>query len=161
MEKVDPPRRPGEPAPPETGLPWAVALNVTDDRDEITVTLLTLSVVDELLRLTGLLRVRSRSELRIATIPSLELDLPDGTAVRLLDARTQPHGRVSWVSWTYDRPVIIPDRLEARIDRIELEHRVGGTARLELPGPWTFSFSVRPPTTVDGTVDPDRGGRKA
>ena len=31
MLKVDPPRRPDEPTPLETDLPWAVALNVTDD----------------------------------------------------------------------------------------------------------------------------------
>ena len=145
---------------PGAGLPWAAALNATDDHGDVAVTLLTLSVVDDLMRVAGLLRVRSRSDLRVATVPTLQVMLPDGTASRLLDARSQPHGLVNWVSWTYERPAIDAGRLEARIDRIELEYRVGGVARVDVAGPWAFWFSVDPPTPTEADYpSDDRRGR--
>ena len=51
---------------PTVGIPWAAALNVTAECDEITVTLLTLDVVDDLLRLSGLLRVGRRPDVRVS-----------------------------------------------------------------------------------------------
>lgn len=131
---------------PDAGVAWAAALNATAEHEEVTVTLLTLAVVDDLMRVTGLLRVRSRTDVRIATIPSLEMAQPDGIALRLVDARAQPHGRVTWVSWTYERPEIVPDRLEGRIEHVELAYRLGGAARVDVPGPWAFTFPVRRPT---------------
>ena len=160
MLKEVPHRDAVDPTPPDAGLPWAVALNATDEHDEIAVTLLTLAMVDDLMRLTGVLRVRTRSDLRIATIPSLEVALPDGTAVRLVDARMQPHGRVNWVSWTYERPRVVPGLFQARIARIELKHQVGGTARVDVTGPWAYSFSDRPPASVeDAAGSDDTAGR--
>jgi len=145
---------------PDTDLPWASALNATAQHEEITVSLLTLAVVDDQMRLTGLLRVRSRPDVRLATIPSLEVTLPGGTALRLVDARVQPHGRVTWVSWTYEWPEVVPGRLEGRIDHIELEYRLGGSARVDVLGPWDFSFPVRPPTLVEFAArSDDRIGR--
>jgi hypothetical protein len=160
MLKV-PSNRIGPDAPaPGAGLPWASALNASDDHGDVTVTLLTLSLVDDLMRVAGVLRVRSRSDLRITTIPRLDVTLPDGTSSRLVDARTQPHGAVSWVSWTYERPAIDAGRLEARIDHIELEHRVGGTARVDVAGPWAFRFSVDLPTPTEADYpSDDRRGR--
>jgi hypothetical protein len=136
-------------------VPWAAALNTTAEHDEITVTLLSLAVVDDQMRLTGLLRVRSRPDVRVATIPSLEVAMPGGTALRLVDARVQPRGRVTWVSWTYEWPEIVPGRLEGRIDHIELEYRLGGTARVDVLGPWDFSFPVRPPTEAEIVTRPE------
>jgi hypothetical protein len=156
MLKVPPPRTVVASTPPDAGPPWATALNATDEHDEIAVTLLSLAMVDRLMRLTGVLRVGTRTGLRIATIPSLEVMLPDGTPVQLVDARMQPYGGVSWVSWTFERLGIVPGRIAARIDHIELMHQVGGNARMEMSGPWAFSLAVHPPN-LDATADPSGG----
>lgn len=153
MLNVLPPRSAVVSTPPDAGPPWATALNVTDEHDEIAVTLLSLAMVDGLMRLSGVLRVRTRTDLRMATIPSLEVALSDGTPVRLVDARMQPYGRVNWASWTFARLGIVPGRIAAPIDHIEFKHQVGGTARMDMPRPWAFSLAVRPPT-LDETAHP-------
>lgn len=130
---------------PTPSTPWAAALNTTAERDEVFITLLTLDVVDDLLRLTGLLRVGDRPDIRVATIPSLDVALPDGTPLPMLDAHVMPHGRLAWISWTYQRPAAIPERLEGTISHIEFEYRGGRPARIDVPGPWDFSILVRPP----------------
>jgi hypothetical protein len=138
-------------------VPWASALNATAEHDGIAVTLLALAVVDEHLRLTGVVRVHRR-DTRVATIPLLEMVVPGGARLPMVDARVQPHATIVWVAWTYERPEIIPDRFEARISHIELEYRVGGTARVDVPGPWEFSLLARPPAlpTVAGRSDGNR-----
>lgn len=143
-----------ETPPIDAGRPWAAVLDATAEHEDIVVSLLTLVVVDDLMRLTGVLRVRGRDDVRVVAVPALEVTLPDGTALRLVDARVQPHGRLSWVSWTYERPDVIPARLEARIERIELEHRIGGSTRVAVTGPWELSSQARPPVPVDDTVHP-------
>lgn len=143
------------------GEAWAVAINATAEHDGVAVTLLTLAVVDDLVRITGLIRAGDTTGLRLTTVPSLELvGLPDGAELRLLHARAQPHTAVTWASWTFERPTLVPSRLEARLARLELEYRVGGTARIEAVGPWEFSFPVsRPAPADDATRDGDRIGR--
>ncbi|MEI8332912.1 MAG: hypothetical protein WCH74_03505 [Chloroflexota bacterium] len=143
-----------ETPPFDVGRPWASLLDATAEHGDVVVSLLTLVVVDDLMRLTGILRVRGRDDVRVVAVPSLEVTLPDGTALRLVDARVQPHGRVSWVSWTFERPDVIPARIDARIERIELEHRIGGSTRMAVTGPWELSSPARPPGPVDDTVHP-------
>jgi hypothetical protein len=140
---------------------WAAAINATAEHDGVAVTLLTLAVVDDLVRITGLIRAGDRSGLRLTSVPSLELvGLPDGAELRLLHARAQPHTAVTWASWTFERPTPVPSRLEARLAQLELEYRVGGTARIAVVGPWEFSFPVsRPAPADDATRDGDRIGR--
>ncbi len=139
---------------PTAGIPWAAALNATAECDEITVTLLALDVVDDLLRLTGLLRVGRRPDVRVATIPSLELALPDGTPLPMLDAHVMPRGRIAWMSWTYERPAIVPRRLEGRISHIVMEFQGARSARIDVPGPWDFSLLVRPPAPFEVVASP-------
>jgi hypothetical protein len=133
-------------------VPWATALNATAECGEISVTLLALDVVDDLLRLTGVLRVGDRPDIRVATIPSLEIAFPDGAPLSMVDARVIPHGRLAWMSWTYERPAIVPECLEGRIGHIEFEF--GGTrpARIDVEGPWAFSLLVRPPALLEGAA---------
>jgi hypothetical protein len=149
-----------ETPPFDAGRPWASVLDATAEHEDVIVSLLTFVVVDDLMRITGVVRVRGRDDVRVVAIPALELSLPDGIALRLLDARVQPHGRVSWVSWTYERPEVIPARVDARIERIELEHRIGGSARAAVTGPWELSSQVRPPVPVDGAVHPTGHDRR-
>ena len=139
---------------PIPSTPWAAALNTTAECDEISVTLLSLDVVDDLLRLTGLLRVGDRPDIRVATIPSLQVALPDGTSLPMLDAHVMPHGRLAWISWTYQRPDADPEHLEGTISHIEFEYRGGRPARIDVPGPWDFSILVRQPTTPEVAARP-------
>lgn len=156
---------PGQPTVPPVaahrGEAWASAINETAVHDAVEVTLLTLAVVDDLVRITGLVRVRDRTDLRLTSVPPLDLvGLPGGSELRLLHARAQPHTAVTWTSWTYERPEPVPSRLEARLARLELEYRIGGAARIEAVGPWEFSFPVSQPAPTDGaTRDGDIIGR--
>jgi hypothetical protein len=145
--------------PVEPSLPWASALNATAERAEIAVTLLALAVAGDLVRVTGLVQVRGHTSVRIASIPRLHVAMPEGDAMRPLDAHIQPSGAVSWVSWTFERPAIVPDRLRARIDHIELEHMLGGATQMDVPGPWSFSFAVHPPSVGAAAPADDGVGR--
>lgn len=138
--------------------PWASALNATVACDEISVTLLALDVVDDLLRLTGIVRVGDRPDIRVASIPQLEIAFPDAGPLSLVDAHLMPHGRLTWMSWTYERSGVVPERLEATIRNIVFEYRGTRPARLEVEGPWCFALRVRPPGLLavadhlDGTI---------
>ncbi|MDA8238158.1 MAG: hypothetical protein M0T75_09815 [Chloroflexi bacterium] len=135
---------------------WATALNATDEREEISITLLAMDVVDDLLRMNGLLRVSRRPDVRVATVPALEVALPDGTPLALIDAHVLPQGRIVWMSWTFERPSRAPDGLEGRIRNVVLEYRGGGSARIDVAGPWAFSLPVRPPGRRDAVAAPVR-----
>jgi hypothetical protein len=130
-------------------IPWAAALNETAECDEISVTLLALDVVDDLMRLTGVIRVGDRPDIAVASIPSLEVSYADGAPLAMVDARVLPHGRLAWMSWTYERPAIVPERLEAKISNIVFEFRGTRPARIDVRGPWAFSLHVRRPPLLD------------
>jgi hypothetical protein len=148
MRKVSELRIGADATPPTAEVPWASALNATVECDEISVTLLALDIVDDLLRLTGVIRVGDRPDIRVASIPSLEIVFPDGMPLPMVDAHLMPHGRLAWTSWTYERPAVVPERLEATISHIVFEYRGTRTARLDVEGPWSFSLVVRPPALL-------------
>jgi hypothetical protein len=77
MRRVSELRIAADTAPAIADIPWASALNATVECDEISVTLLALDVVDGLLRLTGIVRVGDRPDIRVASIPQLEVAFPD------------------------------------------------------------------------------------
>ncbi len=124
------------------GGPWAVALNATAATDEIQVTLLTLAVVDEVIRISGIMRVIRRSDLRLSNVPALALSTLDGAPLALLGARVLPNGAMYWVSWTYGRPAEVCTGYEGRIDSIELARGARDVVREAMPGPWVFTFKV-------------------
>src|SRR5450759_512138 len=116
------------------GGPWAVALNETAATDEVTITLLTLAVVDDVSRVSGIVRVIRRSDLRLSNVPALTLATLDGAPLGLLRAHALPNGPMFWVSWTYGRLAEVYTAYEGRIDRIDLTYgarRVSGRC----PGP--------------------------
>lgn len=131
------------------GVTWTTALNATAECQDVSITLLALDVVDGLMRMSALLRVGDRPEMRVATIPTLEVALPDGTPLPMVDARVVPQGRVSWMSWTYERPLSVPVGLEGRIANVVLEYHGGRSPRIDIPGPWDFSVLVRPPELLE------------
>lgn len=124
------------------GAPWAVALNETAATDEIKVTLLTVAVVDDAIRVSGLVRVVRRPDVRLSNIPTLTLATLDGPPLGLIGAHVLPNGRVVWVSWTYERPVQVRTEYEGRIDHIDLAYRAGHVVREDVPGPWVFTFRI-------------------
>jgi hypothetical protein len=134
-------------------LPWAAALNATTSSGDICITLLALDSVGDVLRLTGLLQVLDRPDLRVATAPSLEVAMPDGTQLSILDSHVLPQGQMAWLSWTYKRPTILPERFAGTIGHIEFEYRVGGNKRLDVTGPWDFSFVVQAPSCPASVAD--------
>lgn len=147
-------RIPQDQAQPVDGVPWAVALNETAATDEIRVTLLTLAVVDDVIRVSGLVRVVRRPDVRLANIPTLTLATPDGAPLPLIRGHVLPHGRVAWISWTYERPAQVCAAYEGRIDHIDLAYRAGGVVREDVPGPWVFTFRIPDPSQFDGRSQP-------
>jgi len=119
--------------------PWAVALNETAATDDIAVTLLTLAVADEIIRISGLMRLLRRSGMRLSSLPALTLGTVDGAPLELLRAHALPDGAMFWVSWLYRRPAEILSGYEGRIDHMDL----ADGARMEtVSGPWVFTFDV-------------------
>jgi hypothetical protein len=124
------------------GGPWAVALNETAATDEITVTLLALAVVDDVIRVSGIVRVVRRPDVRLSNVPTLTLATLDGPPLELLGAHALPNARMVWVSWTYERPADVRTEYEGRIDHIDLAYRAGRVVQEAAPGPWVFTFRV-------------------
>jgi len=123
--------------------PWAVALNATAATDDITVTLLTLAVVEEVLRVSGIMRLLRHSDLRLSNVPALDLATRDGAPLSLLRAHALPNGAMFWVSWIYARPADVCTGYKGRIDHIDLSLGAGNGVRVAaVPGPWIFRFRV-------------------
>jgi hypothetical protein len=123
--------------------PWAVALNETAATDDITVTLLALAAVDEVVRVSGIMRLLRHSDLRLSNVPALDLATLDGVPLSLLRAHALPDGAMFWVSWIYGRPADVCTGYKGRIDHIELSLGAGNGVRVAaVPGSWTFTFRV-------------------
>ncbi len=148
-------------AQPVDGAPWAFALNETAASDDIEVTLLALTLVDDVVRVSGLVRVVRRPDVRVANIPSLALATLDGPPLALVGGHVLPYGRVVWVSWTYERPALAHTEYAGRIDRIDLAYRAGGVVREDVPGPWVFTFRVPDPSEFHGHSHPGSSVRNA
>lgn len=135
--------------------PWAVAVNETAETDDISVTLLALAVVDDVIRVSGILRLLRRSDLRLSNLPALALATQDGSALELLRAHALPNGPMFWVSWTYKRPAEVCTGYVGRIDHIDLAHGTHSVVPEALGGPWVFSFRVPNGSATGGRSDPD------
>lgn len=136
------------------GAPWAVALNSTAASDDITVTLLALAVVEDVLQVSGVVRVVGRPDVQLSSIPMLSLATLDGPPLGLVRAHGLPSGRLVWVSWTYERPTGAGPEYQARIDHIDLAYRAGGLVKEAVPGPWVFTFSVPDGRSTGTRPDP-------
>src|SRR5487761_1935652 len=67
-----------EQLPPRLGS-WAFALNKSADCDDIEITLLSFVVVGEFVQVSGFVRIRSRPNVRLASVPELSLATADGS----------------------------------------------------------------------------------
>lgn len=134
------------PVPPPVGS-WAFAINSTADCSEIEITLLSFVVVGALVRVTGLVRIRNRPNVRLASVPDLSLATVDGSPLAVLSAHVLPHAGLAWVSWLYQRPPHVLADYEGRIERVDLDHHTGGqTPKPRQPqrGAWVFHFRLPP-----------------
>lgn len=127
--------------------PLAFAVNRSVDCSDIEITLLSFVVVGEFARITGLVRIRNRPNVRLASVPELSLATVDGSPLVPLSAHVLPHGAMAWVSWLYRRPPHVLNEYEGRIDRVDLDHQAGG--RVPRPyhpqhGAWVFRFQLPP-----------------
>jgi hypothetical protein len=140
-------------APPARS--WAFAVNASVDCSDIEIALLSFVIVGEFARMTGLVRIRNRPNVRLASVPELALAAVGGSPLVPLSAHVLPHGAMAWVSWLFKRPPHVLNEYEGRIDRVDLDHQVGGrVARSYQPqlGTWTFRFQLPPPAGVSGMV---------
>jgi hypothetical protein len=119
--------------------PWAFPLNKTKTNERMEITLLAFVVVGTLVRISGLIRLRS--DLRLAHAPELAVCPVDGPPLAATGAHVRPNGNdLTWVSWDFARPDAVLVAYEARVDRLELAAgaRTGLTGR----GPWVFNFQL-------------------
>jgi hypothetical protein len=126
---------------------WAFAINSTVDSSDIAITLLSFTVVGELVRVTGLVAIRSRPNVRLATVPDLSLSTGDGTRLVPLSAHLLPHRDLAWVSWLFRRPKTVLNDYEGRVERVELALHTGGQSprpRQPQQGKWVFRFTLPP-----------------
>jgi hypothetical protein len=143
-----------EPPQPRRGS-WAFALNRSADCDDIEITLLSFVVVGEFVRVSGFVRIRSRPNVRLASVPELSLAPVGGSPLTFLSAHVLPHGAIAWVSWFYQRPAHVLNKYEGRISRVELDHHTGGQAsrpRQPQRGAWVFRFALPPATGASGML---------
>ncbi len=141
------------PAASPTG-PWAFAVNRTVDSSNIEISLFSFVVVGDLARVTGLVNVRNRPDVRLASVPDLSLTTADGSSLACLSGHVLPQGAMAWVSWLFRRPANVLTEYEGRIERVDLDHHTGG--RMPRPrhpqhGAWVFRFTL-PPAPAAATM---------
>jgi hypothetical protein len=132
---------------PTPARSWAFAVNTTVYCSDIEITLLSFVVVGELARVTGLIRIRNRPDVRLASVPELSLTIVDGSPLAFLSAHVLPHGAMAWVSWLYQRPPQVLNEYEGRIDRVSLDQHARGRdpqPRQPQHGTWVFRFQLPP-----------------
>lgn len=140
-------------APVAPSAPWAFALNQSATCGDVEVTLLSLVVVDGLVRVSGIVRVHRRRDVRLASIPDLAVRPLDGPPLSPVAAHVLPHGSVAaahvlpqgsvvWVTWMFDRPPRVLTEYAASIERIDLAYRAGGAVAEGANGPWRFEFRL-------------------
>jgi hypothetical protein len=136
--------------------PRAFAVNETARCEGIEITLCSFVIVEELARVTGLVRVQGRPDVRLGSIPALAVASPSGSALDPVAAHVMPHGGMAWVSWLFRHPPDAAGEYEGRIDRVDIDYRAGGRPPVPQLGPWLFRFRLAngtgrssPPARVD------------
>jgi hypothetical protein len=145
------------PAVPARTAPWAFAVNETAASHDVQITLLSFAVVGDIVRVSGLVRVPNSRDVRLSAVPDLVISPLDGPSLVLVAAHVLPQGRMTWVSWVYERPTDLLVPFEARIEQIGLLYQVGGHFQEQPQGPWLFRFRLPPPSepAPSGTSRPD------
>jgi hypothetical protein len=136
------PLEPGQDEPRFVASPRAFAVNETARCEGIEITLCSFVIVDELARVTGLVRVQGRPDVRLGSIPALAVSSGSGQALDPVAAHVMPHGGMAWVSWLFRHPPGTAGEYEGRIDRVDVDYRAGGRPPIPQLGPWLFRFRL-------------------
>jgi hypothetical protein len=123
---------------------WAFSVNETARHDGLAITLLTCTIVDHLVRITGLFRLDGLFDARLAFVPQLAVSSRDGVPLTSVSAHVLPHGRIAWVSWLFERPATVLSEYEARIDTVSVDYPLHRGPIDEHAGPWAFRFELPP-----------------
>ena len=121
--------------------PWSFPINQVARLGDVEVSLLSLSVVDDVLRVTGVLNVR-RLDLRLDRLPELLLHTSDAVPLPSVGAHLLPLAGTVWMEWLFARPARLPVAYVAGISQIELAYRAGGLKDREQVGPVRFEFRI-------------------
>ena len=121
-------------------LPWTFALNRTATNVDAAVTLLALTVVGGVARISGLVRLR-RSDLRLARVPDLAIAPSGGPRLILIGGHLLPQGDLTWVSWVFARPREVLAPYAGDIPRLDLGSK-DGRHEVAILGPWEFNFHL-------------------
>jgi hypothetical protein len=134
----------GGPEPLRETAPWTFAVNETAASQDVQITLLSFAVVGDIVRVSGLVRVPNHRDVRLSAVPDLVICPLDGPPLVPVAAHVLPHGRMTWVSWVYERPMHVLAPYEARIEQVGLLYQVGGHFQEKPHGPWVFRFRLPP-----------------
>ena len=133
-------------------VPFAFAVNETARCDDIEITLCSFVTVDGLARVTGLVRVDGRPDVRLGSVPELAVSTINGPPLAPVAAHVMPHGGMAWVSWLFRHPPGVAGEYEGRIEKVDVDYRAGSRPPMAQHGPWLFRFRL-----PDGTGSPHAG----
>ncbi|MEX2183986.1 MAG: hypothetical protein WEC14_06030 [Chloroflexota bacterium] len=122
--------------------PWSFPINHVGRAGSVEVSLLSLSVVDSVVRVAGVARIIHRPDLRIDRLPELALQPHDGDPLLSVGSHLLPQAGAVWIEWLYARPAALPTAFVATLDIIHLSYRAGGSTGAERAGPYRFDFQI-------------------
>ncbi len=122
--------------------PWSFPINQLGRAGSLELSLLSMSVVDSIIRVAAVACVRHRPDLRIERLPGLLLQPLDGAPLTAVSSHLLPHAGAAWIEWLYVRPARLPLAYAAEVEQIEMAYRAGGRADAERVGPLRFEFKI-------------------
>lgn len=123
----------------------AYAINGSATCHEIEVTLFTFVMVDRYARISGLVRVGGRREIRLSSIPEISVTDVDGGTLTSLSSHALPHGDMAWLSWLFERPGTVAASYRAIVERVDLVSAQNGRPVDHRDGPWVIPFALPTP----------------
>jgi hypothetical protein len=117
-------------------------INAAATAGGIELTLLGLTLVRDLVRVTGVLAVANHPDRRLARVPELALSPDRGQPLRAIAAHLWPQGDLTWLAWHFERPSGLPPAYRARIESITLTTLSVRGREETLEGPWAFQVPL-------------------
>jgi hypothetical protein len=127
--------------PPE---PWVRShpINLAATAAGLEITLLGLTLVRDLVRVTGVVSVASRPDRRLARVPDLALAPVRERPLRPIAAHLWPQGDLVWLAWHFERPSALPATCGARIESVTLTTMSNRGHEETIEGPWAFQVPL-------------------
>jgi hypothetical protein len=135
-------------------LPWALAINDSTATSDANITLLSSTLCEDVLRLSGLIALH-HPDLHLAHVPELELRPFRGAALRLLGSHLLPSRDRLWTTWFFERPEHVAGRYVATVASLDLA-RAGARLATVVPGAWRFGFELCEPRPGETATRPSQ-----